>query len=152
MPSTFVLHILSPPLSSHHCLCFHNTETPTQHRKSDQTKSLCFSQHLTRTHTASSLSLRHKALFLPQTKSLPFLFPFSLLVYPVFPARHRHSQTPPPSHSQFGLLFQEIAERTQTKITHHGFDSAVVQIHQDDMTKFMDELTTALLDDPSVAD
>lgn len=54
--------------------------------------------------------------------------------------------------SQFGVLFQEIAERTHTKITHHGFDSAVVQIHQDDMTKFMDELTTALLDDIPAAD
>ena len=111
-------------------------------RKSDPTTSPCYSRHSTRTHTASSLSRRHRALSLPQTKSLFF---------PIPPRCSTNFVTTIAQRSQFGLLFQEIAERTQTKITHHGFDSAVVQIHQDDMTKFMDELTTALLDDPSAA-
>lgn len=47
--------------------------------------------------------------------------------------------------SEFGLLFHLAAERTGTKITHHGFDNAVVQVHRDDMTKFMDYLNTAML-------
>ena len=47
--------------------------------------------------------------------------------------------------SEFGLLFHLAAERTGTKITHHGFDNAVVQVHRDDMAKFMDYLNTAML-------
>ena len=47
--------------------------------------------------------------------------------------------------SEFGLLFYLAAEKTGTKITHHGFDNAVVQIDREDMTKFMDYLNTALL-------
>ena len=47
--------------------------------------------------------------------------------------------------SEFGLLFHLAAERTGTKITHHGFDNAVVQVHQDDMTKFMDYLNSVML-------
>lgn len=49
--------------------------------------------------------------------------------------------------SEFGLLFHLAAERTGTKITHHGFDNAVVQVHRDDMAKFMDYLNTAMLPD-----
>ena len=48
--------------------------------------------------------------------------------------------------SAFGPLFERAAQITKSRITNHGFDSAVVEIQRDDLVKFIDSLHAELLE------
>jgi len=48
--------------------------------------------------------------------------------------------------NSFGTLFEKAARQTRSRITHHGFDSAVLEIQKDDLANFLDSLNADLFD------
>ena len=52
--------------------------------------------------------------------------------------------------SEFGYLFEEAARNTGSEVTHHGFDSALVEIKKDNLTAFLDEIHAQLVQSESV--